>query len=135
MREQLKARTAELDKLRAEKTKLETELASARKAASVAASTAASAAAATQPAAHGPAASASDPPSGSLSSGGPVGDAVDTAPPPSPPMFESDQTVPSRPSWIATIVVSVLTLIAGFVLGWRVLDKRIRAKYGGLRIY
>jgi hypothetical protein len=33
------------------------------------------------------------------------------------------------------IAASVLTLIGGFALGWRVLDKRIRAKYGGLRIY
>src|SRR5262249_55584498 len=45
MREQLKARTDELEKLRAEKTKLETELASAKKAATVAAASAASAAA------------------------------------------------------------------------------------------
>src|SRR3954463_1367981 len=37
LREQLKARTEELEKLRADKTKLETELASARKAASAAA--------------------------------------------------------------------------------------------------
>jgi hypothetical protein len=50
-------------------------------------------------------------------------------------MFASDGIMPSRPSWLASIAVSVLTLIAGFVLGWRVLDKRIRAKYGGLRIY
>ena len=28
-----------------------------------------------------------------------------------------------------------LALIAGFVLGWRMLDRRIRRKYGGLRIY
>jgi hypothetical protein len=43
--------------------------------------------------------------------------------------------MPSRPSWLVAITVSLLTLVAGFVLGWRVLDKRIRAKYGGLRIY
>ncbi|HET7756901.1 MAG TPA: TIGR04211 family SH3 domain-containing protein [Steroidobacteraceae bacterium] len=29
----------------------------------------------------------------------------------------------------------LLTLLAGFALGWRVLDRRIRRKYGGLRIY
>jgi hypothetical protein len=50
-------------------------------------------------------------------------------------MFASDGMMPSRPSWLVAVAVSLLTLIAGFVLGWRVLDKRIRAKYGGLRIY
>lgn len=35
--------------------------------------------------------------------------------------------------WLA--VAAVLALAAGFVLGWRVLDRRIRRKYGGLRIY
>lgn len=134
MREQLEARTGEIEKLRAEKTKLETELASARKAASVAASaaanatTAANAAAAATAAASAPAPGTSDPPPS-------VGSPTDIVPPPSPPMFESEGVLPSRPSWIAAIAVSVLTLIAGFVLGWRVLDKRIRAKYGGLRIY
>jgi hypothetical protein len=130
MREQLKARTAELEKLRAEKTKLETDLASARKAASLAASAAASAAAA--PAGEGaPTPGASDPPSGGPSAAA----SIESAPPPSPPMFESSDALPSRPSWLAAITVSLLTLVAGFVLGWRVLDKRIRAKYGGLRIY
>lgn len=138
MREQLEARTGEIEKLRAEKTKLETELASARKAASVAASaaanatTAANAAAAATAAASAPAPGTSDPPP---SGGASVGSPTDTVPPPSPPMFESEGVLPSRPSWIAAIAVSLLTLIAGFVLGWRVLDKRIRAKYGGLRIY
>jgi len=28
-----------------------------------------------------------------------------------------------------------VSLGAGFALGWWVLDRRIRAKYGGLRIY
>jgi hypothetical protein len=32
-------------------------------------------------------------------------------------------------------VSALACLGAGFVLGWRMLDKRIRAKYGGLRIY
>jgi hypothetical protein len=50
-------------------------------------------------------------------------------------MFASDGLMPSRPSWLVAVGASVLMLIAGFVLGWRVLDKRIRAKYGGLRIY
>jgi hypothetical protein len=30
---------------------------------------------------------------------------------------------------------SVVALVVGFMLGWRTLDRRIRKKYGGLRIY
>jgi hypothetical protein len=33
------------------------------------------------------------------------------------------------------LTAALLALVAGFVLGWRVLDRRIRRKYGGLRIY
>jgi hypothetical protein len=29
----------------------------------------------------------------------------------------------------------VIMLLAGFALGYRTLDKRIRAKYGGLKVY
>lgn len=39
------------------------------------------------------------------------------------------------PSWLAVAVACLLGLGAGFALGWRVLDQRIRRKYGGLRIY
>jgi hypothetical protein len=35
--------------------------------------------------------------------------------------------------WVLTGVAAGLA--TGFALGWRVLDRRIRAKYGGLRIY
>jgi SH3 domain protein len=125
LREQLKARSEELEKLRAEKTKLEADLASARKAASVAA---AAVAATPAPAPSAAAAETKDP--------APVAAApADTAPPSNPPLFASDPAMPSRPSWLAAILASLATLVAGFVLGWRVLDKRIRAKYGGLRIY
>ena len=131
LREQLRTRTDELDKLRAEKTKLEAELATARKAASTAASAASAApvpAPAPIPTASEPVPRASDPPSAAESP------SIDTAPA-NPPMFASDGMMPSRPSWLVAIAASLLTLVAGFVLGWRVLDKRIRAKYGGLRIY
>jgi hypothetical protein len=39
------------------------------------------------------------------------------------------------PSWLVVAVACVLGLGAGFGLGWRVLDHRIRRKYGGLKIY
>jgi hypothetical protein len=35
--------------------------------------------------------------------------------------------------WLA--LTALFALGAGFVLGWRLLDRRIRRKYGGLRIY
>jgi hypothetical protein len=41
----------------------------------------------------------------------------------------------ARPSWLWTGVAALIALAIGFGLGWRVLDRRIRAKYGGLRIY
>jgi len=40
-----------------------------------------------------------------------------------------------RGAWGWLAVAAVLALATGFVLGWRVLDRRIRRKYGGLRIY
>jgi hypothetical protein len=40
-----------------------------------------------------------------------------------------------RPGWSWVWVSALAGLGAGFALGWRVLDRRIRAKYGGLRIY
>jgi hypothetical protein len=61
----------------------------------------------------GAAASASDPPA----------PAVD----PSAPMW--------RPIWQWALGCCLLGLIGGFALGWRMLDRRIRRKYGGLRIY
>jgi hypothetical protein len=43
--------------------------------------------------------------------------------------------MPSRPSWLLASGSAGIALVAGFVLGWRMLDRKIRAKYGGLRIY
>jgi hypothetical protein len=48
--------------------------------------------------------------------------------PPAPP-------VQSAPLWQWGLGSCLLGLIGGFVLGWRMLDRRIRRKYGGLRIY
>ena len=50
----------------------------------------------------------------------------------------ADDPVPDtqhRPGWSWVWVSALAGLGAGFALGWRVLDRRIRAKYGGLRIY
>ncbi|MGP8032877.1 MAG: hypothetical protein ACLPQ6_01940 [Steroidobacteraceae bacterium] len=42
---------------------------------------------------------------------------------------------PVRGAWEWLVGAALLALAGGFVLGWRVLDRRIRRKYGGLRIY
>lgn len=51
------------------------------------------------------------------------------ADPPAPP----PQGV--RAVWPSALACATLALLAGFALGWRTLDRRIRRKYGGLRIY
>ncbi len=40
-----------------------------------------------------------------------------------------------RNGWGWLVIVALLALTGGFLLGWRLLDRRIRRKYGGLRIY
>jgi hypothetical protein len=41
----------------------------------------------------------------------------------------------SSTSWPALVGASAVMLIVGFVAGWKTLDRRIRQKYGGLKIY
>ena len=133
LREQLKTRTEELEKLRQEKTKLEADLASARKAASAA--TAASAAATLSAASQAEppaAASAVAPAAAEPMPPEPASGDLDRS---NPPLFSAEGIVPSRPSWLLALIGGVAALVMGFVLGWRMLDRRIRAKYGGLRIY
>lgn len=131
LREQLKARTEELEKLRQEKSKLESELQTARKAASEAAAAARTIAPpeVTPP----PAAAAAVEPQSAQSA--PPESAVDSTPSGPPSLFASEGVMPRRPSWIFALLASVAALAIGFALGWRMLDRRIRAKYGGLRIY
>lgn len=52
---------------------------------------------------------------------------------PSPFMGGGDPI--TQPSWLWIVGCSLVALILGFAAGWRVLDRRIRRKYGGLRIY
>jgi hypothetical protein len=42
---------------------------------------------------------------------------------------------PGQTPWALVLGTSAVMLLAGFVLGWKTLDRRIRQKYGGLRIY
>jgi len=51
-------------------------------------------------------------------------------------IFSSLRTpVPARPLWQWLLGTSVVMLLLGFALGWRMLDRKIRRKFGGLRIY
>ena len=52
-----------------------------------------------------------------------------------PPPEETAAAAPARSPWGWLAVTALLALAAGFLLGWRLLDRRIRRKYGGLRIY
>jgi Bacterial SH3 domain len=60
-----------------------------------------------------------------------------TAPEPGhePPYFMTPPDTPARPVWHWALGSFTVALILGYVLGWYMLDRRIRRKYGGLRIY
>ena len=104
----LTERTAEVAKLKLTVSKLESDLAAAR---------AAAAATRAQPPSSPP------PPS----EGGPV------ERDPSPLLAPTPTPVHSAWEWV--LGASAITLPAGFALGWQVLARRIRRKFGGLRIY
>jgi len=52
-----------------------------------------------------------------------------------PAYFMTPPDTPARPVWHWALLTFVIALGLVFVLGWQVLDRRIRKKYGGLRIY
>jgi hypothetical protein len=119
LQRRLTERTAELEKLKLDVNRLEAELAAAR------------AGSAAHPAAAAPPA---DPSPTTVSAGGP-----DTAQA-SPGIrdvsgFLTTPELPSPPLWEWVLGTAAVMLLLGFTLGWRMLDRRIRRKFGGLRIY
>ncbi|HEU4624957.1 MAG TPA: TIGR04211 family SH3 domain-containing protein [Steroidobacteraceae bacterium] len=160
LREQVAARTAELEQVRKEKTQLEAELSKTRTALA-AANASLKAAARDVPGAGSPGVASSNASTtgaggarrsgdaAAANNGAPAanpgsGAAIDTptgstanepAAQTPPPLFQDEPLMPARPSWWVATVVALITLAVGFVLGWWMLDRRIRAKYGGLRIY
>jgi len=154
----LTARTAELeklkqesDKLRQDVSRLQTELASAKRVSVPPPASAASAESnATRPgttpgyalkSGTATASSTTPParPSGAAeSSSGESADAANTEAPPAPireTVFLRSPDRPGQTPWAVILGVSAVMLLVGFVLGWSTLDRRIRHKYGGLRIY
>jgi len=62
----------------------------------------------------------------------------DAPPPPAPihdTVFLREPERQSAIAWPLLLGVGALMLLVGFVAGWRTLDRRIRRKYGGLKIY
>jgi SH3 domain protein len=131
----LSERTAEVDKLKQDVSRLESELATAR--------------AARIPAPTSPTTPAEPPTSRptSTSARTQVSPANNT-PDPSPSTASMSEAQPGREAvflrspdqtsqtpWEWVLGTSAVMLLAGFMLGWRTLDRRIRRKYGGLRIY
>ena len=49
-------------------------------------------------------------------------------------LFSSQEATPRR-VWPWALTAAVVGLLLGFALGWRMLDRSIRKKYGGLKIY
>jgi uncharacterized protein YgiM (DUF1202 family) len=62
----------------------------------------------------------------------------DSPPPPAPiheTVFLRDPDRQSAQSWPLLLGLAAVMLLLGFVAGWKTLDRRIRRKYGGLKIY
>jgi hypothetical protein len=115
----LNARIAELDRLKPENDKLkqdvsrlQSELTSAR---------------ATHAATPPPPTAATPPPAT------PAASAPDT--PIRETVFLRSPDRPGQIPWTYLLGVSTVMLLVGFLVGWKTLDRRIRQKYGGLRIY
>jgi len=51
------------------------------------------------------------------------------------PLLQLRTSEPGFPAWQRELAAAVGALVLGFGLGWRTLDRRIRRKYGGLKIY
>jgi len=125
----LNERTAEVEKLKQDVARLQGELAAAKalpRGKPAAPQTNTSAAATTPPPAPGPAKSGS---------GHPNPDSAGDPAAPEPSYFMTPPEAPASPAWHWALGSFLIALVLGYVLGWQMLDRRIRRKYGGLRIY
>ena len=112
LQHQLNERNAEVEKLKQDVTRLQAEVAAAK---------------------AGPAPMTTPPPQQAQAPAQEPGPTAD--PSHEPPYFMTPPEAPARPVWHWALGSFVVALGLGFVLGWQMLDRRIRRKYGGLRIY
>jgi Bacterial SH3 domain len=136
LRVRLAERASEFEKLKQDVTRLEGELAAAKGGARPKPGTAqtntGAAAATASPAAQ----SASPTPAAPAAPTPGAEEAVAAEQTPrEPPYFMTPPDSPARPVWHWALGSFVVALGLGFALGWSTLDRRIRRKYGGLRIY
>ena len=156
-------RTAEVEKLKQDVTRLESQLATARATqAAAGGATGTSTAGGARPggpantsgAASTPGTSGAGGTGGTGGTGGAAGaartssgdlqaqatSAAGSSSQPSEPLrdassFLSPAEQAGQPGWLWVAGSFAVALVIGFGVGWRVLDRRIRRKYGGLRIY
>jgi hypothetical protein len=115
LQQRLTERTGEAEKLKQDVARLEAELAAARSAKPTAPL-------ASKPASESPAPAETN-------------NTANDPSPGEPAYFMTPPDAPARPVWHWALGSFVVALGLGFALGWYVLDRRIRRKYGGLRIY
>lgn len=144
LQHRLNERTTELEQLKQEVKRLEAELAAAQ--------AATRAGKGGNPQTNTAAASAAVPNSAPMSRSVPPGKTAAPAPADTTPVaaknsatsdptaaepsyFMTPPETPARPAWHWAVGSAALALALGFALGWQALDRRIRRKYGGLRIY
>jgi hypothetical protein len=132
LQHRLNERNTEVEKLKQDVARLESEVAAAKGAAhgkpgvAPANTSNTNAGGATPPAIASPAAA-------------PAARAEDNAVAPEPghepPYFMTPPDAPAHPVWHWALGSFTVALGLGYMLGWYMLDRRIRRKYGGLRIY
>lgn len=150
LQHRLTERTAEVEKLKQDVARLEGDLAAARgtphparaaapTAAPPPAQAAASAGAQTNIAVPPKAPATTAAPGVTEASPGTPPTNTDNTPadpaPGEPAYFMTPPESPARPVWHWALGSFVVALGLGYALGWYMLDRRIRRKYGGLRIY
>ena len=147
-RMRLGERTAEVEKLKQDVTRLEGEVAAAKTASHAKPGGAQTNIAATGPAPAMTSAAPTKSPAAMTPATPPAPAAASSAAAPTaaesgaaeqpahePPYFMTPPDSPARPVWHWALGSFVVALGLGFALGWQMLDRRIRRKYGGLRIY
>lgn len=137
LQHRLTERTAEVEKLKQEVARLQGDLAAARAPSVAGGASPPAARGASPPTTRGAspaAARGAHDVSPSTSETNTANTAVDPAAG-EPAYFMTPPEAPARPVWHWALGSFVVALGLGYALGWYVLDRRIRRKYGGLRIY